>query len=219
MRSRNQSPVPPPRSSRRFGQLPSQLAQSPVRLPVIAPRAAGDAVLPGMSATTTARYDMVDGLGALAAVRAPIVVTLHQRRPAQRHSSAIGHLHEGAQPDHRGHLETAGGRVQRVPGRVSVNHLGLTAHDQHDRAAQRQRGERLEGRVEQQHAPLPPGRRTVRQARNGPRRQPRGCAGRRGFSVGHSTTSTGYRAIVEHKTRPERTCDPRRTGKISVKPG
>src|SRR5215469_16360617 len=58
---------------------PAQLLDQPVGLAVIARAAGGDAVLPGVPAAPAARYDMVDGFGAMAAVSAQVVVPAHQR--------------------------------------------------------------------------------------------------------------------------------------------
>ncbi len=139
------------RSPRVGTQCPPEFAQQPVCLPVVAPRAAGDTVLPRMGTTTTARHDVVDRLRLVRAVHAPEAIPVHEACPGEGYFCPIRNSNITTQPDHRRHRHRDCGRMQHQPGGVAVHHLGLAAHDQHHRAPQRQRGQRLKCRVEQQH--------------------------------------------------------------------
>src|SRR5690606_4572107 len=84
LRVRQQPPVRSVRGTRNDPQRPPDLRQELVGLAVVALRAAGDAVLPGMLAAPTAGKHVVDRLGTPSAVGAPEPVTVHQPGSRQR---------------------------------------------------------------------------------------------------------------------------------------
>ena len=98
-------------------QRPAKFLDEPVGLPVVAARAGGDAVLPGMLAASAARHDVIDGVGLGAAVRAQVVVPAHQRRPGQGHPAAMRQAHVPAQPDDGRRVQPRRGGVQLQAGR------------------------------------------------------------------------------------------------------
>ena len=179
-----------------------------------------------MRPAPASRHHVVDRFRSRTAVDAPVAVSLHQSSARQRNPPPVGDAHETAQPDDRGNFEGVRSRMQYEPSRVTMHDFGLSAHHEHDGSAERQRGQGLERGVEQQNASLAPVRAVARHAsldgrvwtvatclrltQRGCRREPRSRALRSRFSVGHATTSAGFRRTVEHRPRPERTCDSHR---------
>ena len=153
-----QPPVLPPGRARRHPQFPTQLAEQPVSLTVIAQRAAGHAVFPTMLAPSTARHHMVDGFRAGSAIATAVTVPVHQGRPGHRNPRPVRHPHERAQLDHRRGYDAGGRGMQYQARGVTMHDIGLAAHHQHDCPTQRQRGQRLEARIEQQYPSASPDR-------------------------------------------------------------
>ena len=89
-------------------QAPAELGWRPVALAVVAPRARGDHVVPGVPATPAARHHVVDGLGRPAAVGAPAAVTGEDRAPGQADVGAVGPGRSGSAAPRSGPAAPAG---------------------------------------------------------------------------------------------------------------
>ena len=123
-----------------------------VRLDQVVALAGGDDVGPVVGATSAARDHVVDGVGGLRAVDAEPAVTAEHGSPGHgRGAGPAWDAHHVGEPDDRRHVDRQPGGVEDRAVLADGDGLGSSRQHQNDGTTIRDEGQRLVGRIEEEH--------------------------------------------------------------------
>jgi len=137
------------------GKRPSEFAQGAICFVVVATHATRDKVFPAVRSPSRFWLDMVDCVGAFAAISASMVVATQHTTPRQRNTARHRDTNVAAQDDDTGPIPQTRDPKDRVVCFVGKN-VCFSGHDEHYRSAIRNYSEGLIAGVEDQGSHVVP---------------------------------------------------------------